>query len=73
MSGIRRRFSLKEDRYHGARVIGRRGGASSPMATGVAAGGAPVTTTTWLDSLRLPGGDRRSRGRSYGWLFLAEN
>ena len=42
MSGIRRQFSLKEDRYHGARVIGPRGAVASPTATGVAAGEASV-------------------------------
>ena len=55
MSGIRRQFSLQEDRHHGARVIGSRGAASSPTATGVAAGGASVKTTAWLHPLKLSG------------------
>src|ERR1700740_3796890 len=72
MCGIRRRFSLKEDRYHGAHVIGSRGGASSPMETG-GSEQSPVKTTAWRDSLRLVGGDGGSRGRSHAWLLPAEN
>src|SRR5205085_9965714 len=59
-----------EDRYHRAHVTGSWGGTSSPMTTGVAASGASVKATAWLDSLRLPArrwGTPRGRTPCSSW------